>query len=265
MQLVSREVLFDVMARKHDMSLTEATSSSAFQTFCKKATKEFNRSRQMTAFSDAMLQYMKSNVAQIRFVGQGSSRIVFAMADGTALKLAKTEAGIAQNKQEAKVCMDPKMKYQIFPDFYGADKKNWLALNCELCAPAERQDFFDVFRAQPRVISELIEFVFKAAWKGKWALDEMLQKTKQFFTTDQPSDVKRLLLGRVVDAKTPAFAALHTLFEFYYKNGLDELLVGDLEYLENWGITIRDNQKVLVVIDAGFSDSVWQKHYDVWK
>lgn len=45
------------------------------------------------------------------------------MADGTALKLAKTRAGIAQNRQEAKVCMDPSMKYAIFPDFYGADRK----------------------------------------------------------------------------------------------------------------------------------------------
>lgn len=49
----------------------------------------------MSTFSDAMLKYMKTNVDSIRYVGQGSSRIVFAMADGTALKLAKTEAGIA--------------------------------------------------------------------------------------------------------------------------------------------------------------------------
>ena len=49
----------------------------------------------MEAFSSAMLEYMKNNQEDIRFVGQGSSRIVFALADGTALKLAKTKAGIA--------------------------------------------------------------------------------------------------------------------------------------------------------------------------
>lgn len=38
---------------------------------------------------------MKQNKDDIRFVGQGSSRIVFAMADGTALKLATSQAGIA--------------------------------------------------------------------------------------------------------------------------------------------------------------------------
>lgn len=43
--------------------------------------------------------------------------------------------------------MNPKMKYQIFPDFYGADTKNWLALNCELCAKAETKDFKELFFA----------------------------------------------------------------------------------------------------------------------
>jgi len=49
----------------------------------------------MDVFSEVMLKYLKSNKRDIRFVGQGSSRLVFALADGTALKLAKTDAGIA--------------------------------------------------------------------------------------------------------------------------------------------------------------------------
>lgn len=43
--------------------------------------------------------------------------------------------------------MDPKMKYEIFPDFYGADEKNWLSLNCELCAKAEKHDFKEILMA----------------------------------------------------------------------------------------------------------------------
>lgn len=34
--------------------------------------------------------------------------------------------------------------------------------------------------------------------------------------------------------------ALKSLIEFYKKNGLDELLLGDVEEPENWGITIRN-------------------------
>jgi len=49
----------------------------------------------MALFSDAMLDFLKSHVDSIRYINQGSSRIVFAMSDNTALKLAKSYAGIA--------------------------------------------------------------------------------------------------------------------------------------------------------------------------
>jgi len=54
---------------------------------------------------------------------------------------------------------------------------------------------------------------------------------------------------------------LKSLLEFYRKNGEDELLLGDVEEIENWGITIRNNQKVLVIIDAGFNEQVYQDFY----
>lgn len=272
MQLVSRDILFDVASKIHPVQLVES-ETPAFQEFCKKATTEYDKANskyldgkskvnEMEMFSNAMLRFMNDNKSQIRYVGQGSSRIVFAMADGTALKLAKTRAGISQNRQEAKACMNSKMKYEIFPDFYGADRKKWLALNCELCAKAERQDFKELFMAQPIVVSELIEFVFKVPWESGQTLDQILLKTKDFYAVTQPNPVKEQLLKRLVQPKTLAEKALRSLFDFYDNYSLDELLVGDLESIENWGISIRDGQKVLVIIDAGFSEDVWQQHYN---
>ena len=101
----------------------------------------------MESFTEEMLDFMKDNINQIRFVGQGSSRIVYAMADGTALKMAKSKAGQAQNKRETEVCMNSMMKYACFPDFYEADTKDWLSLNCELCSPALVSDFRNIFMA----------------------------------------------------------------------------------------------------------------------
>ena len=49
----------------------------------------------MDVFSDLMLKYMHRNEEDIKFVGEGSSRIVFIMADGTALKVAYNDAGIS--------------------------------------------------------------------------------------------------------------------------------------------------------------------------
>ena len=42
---------------------------------------------------------------------------------------------------------EKKSGYEIFPDFYDADRQNWLALNCELCSKAAKTDFAKLFRA----------------------------------------------------------------------------------------------------------------------
>lgn len=50
---------------------------------------------QMNVFNDDMYYFMKDNIENVRYVGEGSSRVVYALADGTALKIAKSDAGIA--------------------------------------------------------------------------------------------------------------------------------------------------------------------------
>ena len=276
MQLVSRDILFDVMKNKHSVHLSETDkSSSSFQTFCKKANTEYAKAIKqakaiddwynydkdqmyddaMELFSDIMLKFMKDNKDSIRFVGQGSSRIVFAMADGTALKLAKSIAGIDQNKQESKICMNPKLKYEIFPDFYGTDTKNWLALNCELCAPANQNDFKELFRCQPSAIVNVIELIINMKLED-FQYSQLVQHYEKL-----DNSIYAQFAQQLIDNRSQAFDAIRSLISFYRKNGLNELLTGDLEIPDNWGITIRDDQKVLVIIDAGFNEEVFQKHY----
>ena len=268
MQLVSRDILFDVMKNKHAVHLSENDrSSSSFQTFCKKANTEYAKAYHdfsgnddsyddaMELFSNAMLRFMKDNKDNIRFVGQGSSRIVFAMADGTALKLAKSNAGIDQNKQESKICMDSKLKYKIFPDFYGADTKNWLALNCELCAPANQNDFKELFRCQPSAIVNVIELIINMKLED-FQYSQLVQHYEKL-----DNDIYAQFVQQLIDNRSQAFDAIRSLISFYRKNGLNELLMGDLETINNWGIAIRDNQKVLVIIDAGFNEDIFQKYY----
>jgi len=95
MQLVPREILFDIQRNKHKVNLSENEDSKAFKDFCQKASTTYAKTKSMDTFTDEMLDFMKENVKQIKYVGQGSSRIVFAMADGTALKMAKSQAGQA--------------------------------------------------------------------------------------------------------------------------------------------------------------------------
>lgn len=255
MQLVPREILFDIQRNKHKVNLSENEDSNAFKDFCHKASTTYANTKSMDTFTDEMLDFMKENVKQIRYVGQGSSRIVFAMADGTALKMAKSQAGQAQNKRETEVCMDPLMKYDCFPDFYAADTKDWLALNCELCSPALKSDFREIFLAQPVAISNAISFIIKMKLDD-WELQKAIDYFDEWDNNPSKNIVKMLKNGNNSNAK-----ALRSLLQFYRKNSLDALLLGDVEEIDNWGITFRENQKTLVIIDAGFNDDVYKRFY----
>ena len=69
--------------------------------------------------------------------------------------------------------------------------------------------------------------------------------------------VKATLIKQLIHPPTEAFKALRSLIHFYADNGLNELLINDLEFTENWGLTIRNGQECLVVIDAGFNEDVY--------
>ena len=47
------------------------------------------------------------------------------------------------------------------------------------------------------------------------------------------------------------------MFKFYDTHGLDDLLLGDVAEIENWGIVERNNEFVPVIIDAGFSEKIY--------
>ena len=210
---------------------------------------------QMNGFNAEMFQFMKDNESSIRYVNEGSSRVVYALADGTALKVAKTQAGIAQNKQEAKNCMDPHYKYEIFPDFYDADKEKWLALNCEMCSKATPKDFARLFRIQLIYMVDVIDFIVRHNLE-----DFELAKAKQHFT-DNGSPVSAYFIQNLIESKTEAFKAIRSLIDFYRRNGLSSMLLGDVESEANWGLAFRNNEQVLVIIDAGFNQDIYNKYY----
>ena len=271
MQLIPRKMLFDIMSHKHDVVFKQSHSideidnkdSNAFSSFMKLASSTYNyinsshkkSNDAMQDFYEVMFDFMEQNIDNIRYVSSGSSRTVYALADGTALKLAKSNAGRAQNKQEAKNCMDPIYKYEIFPDFYAADKKDWLALNCELCAKAEKSDFAKLFKLQPTGIASIIELIIKMKLSNF-----ELEKAKKHFESLNVYTYA-YFIQQLIDNKTLATKAILSLLDFYRRNGLDEMLLGDVESVANWGLVIRDNQPVLVILDAGFNENVYQTYY----
>ena len=142
--------------------------------------------------------------------------------------------------------MNPLMKYAIFPDFYGADTKDWLSLNCELCTKAESRDFKQLFKAQPKTITNIIEFILKLKLE-----DFQFSQAINYFKSLENYAAANLF-KQLLEKDNEQMIALKSLIEFYRKNGQDELLLGDIEEIENWGLTIRNGQKVLIIIDVGF-------------
>lgn len=65
----------------------------------------------------------------------------------------------------------------------------------------------------------------------------------------------------MIESKTEAFKAIRSLIDFYRRNGLSSMLLGDVESEANWGLTFRNNEQVLVIIDAGFDQDIYNKYY----
>ena len=156
--------------------------------------------------------------------------------------------------------MKPDMKYAIFPDFYGADTSKWLTLNCELCAKAKKIDFKDILQIQPFAIVEIFQRMVLLNFSSNPA--NMLRAAANHYFKNGNQFYARFIDNMIQKSKTnEAFKALMSLLKYYAENGPNGLILDDFEEIENWGITMRNGQKVLVIIDAGFSEDVYQKHY----
>jgi len=49
------------------------------------------------------------------------------------------------------------------------------------------------------------------------------------------------IVKMIKDGEGPNVDTLRSLLKFYRKNGLDALLLGDVEEIDNWGIAFRDD------------------------
>ena len=157
-------------------------------------------------------------------VGIGSSRAVFQIDDAQVLKLALNQKGIAQNRVEAST---KQMKSPLFPYILYTDNNNkWLVT--EYVLPAQQDDF-----------------------------EHCLGMDKYDFFYDIIPDIKNLKYRGGMSAYEDEFAYYHGDSEFYRllaKYILDyDIPIGDIVRIENWGITKRNGQETLVILDPGWN------------
>lgn len=167
-------------------------------------------------------------------VGRGSSRAVFQIDDVQVLKVALNPKGIAQNKVEAST---KQMNLPIFPYIYYVDNGyKWLVT--EYVLPAQEEDFrhcigenmYDFFYY-------IVPYIKELKYRGGISRYE-----DDFVPAYGDSEFYRTLAKYILDYDIP---------------------IGDIQRVENWGITKRNGKDTLVILDPGWNKET-MKLYGGW-
>ena len=200
--------------------------------------------------------------SRLKYLGRGSSRMVFEVDGEKVLKLAYNSKGIAQNMTEA----DPSLrKYGIFAEVYDVHPKyHWIEM--EKAVPARTGDFDKLYGGRNGLFSG-----FFREWK--YDMDEDLTKGGVFRDWLSPyvfHEFLRLGGTQMGDAWDEIYNAFEETEE--YKGSLFEGLkryigdlrlhaYGDLRRVSSYGVVERDGRKEIVLIDYGLNNDVYDTYY----
>lgn len=183
----------------------------------------------LTSFN-ARLKYCTQHLG--RHIGKGSSRITFQMDDEKVLKLAWNKKGVAQNEEEERAFGD-----DIFPKVYESDRySNWLV--SEFVLPAKAQDYKHCFGL---TFDEFVGFLHAS---GRYRFG------RRYWNEMEEEDWVHLL------ETNEDLAA----FDEYIGN-YGYVVIGDMCRMCNYGLTKRNGQAHIVLLDSGFTEDVWNNYY----
>ena len=217
----------------------------------------------------------------IVLAGKGSSRAAYACVGGKCVKVAVNAAGVAQNRQELKHTKKSwlKRRYGCFVRTYGSNGSDCGVILSECCAPCESpgqlaQAFglsgVDAFKTAVIEVAKAEKHDVRAAaadLRKQDKSDGSAGRAYRYFSRkwDDPADEARGFLAGLasqdLSEMTPGERSLLELFEFWRRNGVRELLPGDVQRYQNWGFAIRDGRIAPVMLDVGFSHGVSRRYY----
>jgi len=199
------------------------------------------------------VQYLKDN---FQLLGTGSSRITFLINSGKVIKLARNDAGVAQNKVEFDNLLKYKSKF-IPKAFDRSPDSVWI--ETEFVRPVKNfSEFCRYFKIKESLMEKLflmlrtfrsmLEIKFKI--KDLESKNELLSKDTDFDFSNKIKENKFniYLLSFVIHRQD-----LNELYTFIYDNLVDS--IGDFtakNNIQNFGI-INDQIKI---IDLGFDEAV---------
>lgn len=204
-------------------------------------------------------------------IGKGSSRVVFEIDDAQVLKLAygsMYEAGIAQNKAEWNVNRNANSPLLVRTLYHA---KDWSWVVCERVVQSSKIDFFNILGMPYTSYSnyQQAEKEFNGENPDLLGYDEY--RTKPLF--DKSGDISfvhiknvmnKLLQGVDLSKDFPTeykIITTHPWFKELYRLCNDfSLDIGDIS-VHNMGITLRNGQPSIVILDSGLTEEVLNNYY----
>lgn len=178
---------------------------------------------------------------RLRKIGEGSSRIVFAVDNEKVLKVAKNRKGVAQNKEEGE---DWKQTYCCFAKVY--DKSDdGIFLEMQAARRAKKSDFKRLTGYDFNVMCEWIEYT-RSLYSRNARMYGRTYKNP-LFDSDEWSEY--------LDDYN-VFSGIHSYLCDYQLES-----VGDFECISSWGVVSENGEESLAIIDFGLSDDVFSEYY----
>lgn len=167
-----------------------------------------------------------------KHIGKGSSRATFQIDDEKVLKLAWNQKGVAQNTEEERAYGG-----DIFPQvFQSADDDTWLI--SEFVLPAKPKDFEHCFGL---TFDEFVGFLHAS---GRYRFG------RRYWNEMEEEDWVHLL------ETNEDLAA----FDEYIGN-YGSVVISDMCRICNYGLTQRNGEAHIVLLDSGLTDYVWNNFY----
>lgn len=170
-----------------------------------------------------------------KHIGKGSSRATFQIDDEKVLKLAWNNKGMGQNIAEMQT-----YTASIFPNVYDYDENGkWII--SEFVLPAKSQDFKHCFGMTFQQFASFISASGKYRFGGRyWDAMPENEWISYLENNEELSEFDEYIGNYGNHSFTP---------------------VGDMTRLCNYGLTHRNGEATIVLLDSGLSEDVWNTYY----
>lgn len=168
-------------------------------------------------------------------IGSGSSRLVYQIDDNRVLKLARNQKGIAQNDVESQMYHQ---NFDIFPKIFNKSPDG-LWIDCEYVLPAKAADFQQCLGMKWKDVCEIINQI----------ASQYSRYSYRNYSDENWKHLEELMYNN------------HFFYELNDYMSNEQIPPGDLLRLANWGMTMRDGQATMVILDSGFNEQVWKDYY----